>query len=123
MKGLPIELLFVLFIVGMMLFNIIKQRAAAGRPPEATQGEPDPDEIPESVWGSGPQDPTSLTEPAAPVPAPRRVSAPAASAGPAGRRRRFDRQALLGSRRRVQDAFVVATILGRCRADEPHEER
>ncbi|MDH5538791.1 MAG: hypothetical protein OEY03_05240 [Rhizobacter sp.] len=123
MKGLPIELLFVLFFVGMMLFNVFKQRAAARRPPEATQDEPDPDEIPESVWGRGTQDPTSLTDAAAPTPASRRVAAPAASVAPAVRRRRFDRQALLGSRRRVQDAFVVATILGRCRADEPHEER
>lgn len=124
MKGLPVELLFILFFGALLLYNFIKQRAAELRPPEATQAEPEPDDIPETLWGRNPQDPTTWTEPAAPVLAPRRRSAAADTATPADRRRRrFDRQALLGSRRRVQDAFVVATILGRCRADEPHEER
>jgi hypothetical protein len=35
--------------------------------------------------------------------------------------RRYSRRALLGSQRRVQDAVVVAAILGRCRAFEPHD--
>lgn len=123
MKGLPTELLFILFIGAIVLFNFIKQRAAGLRPPEATQAEPESDDIPEALWGRSPLDPTTKTEPAAPAPAPapRRMVAPAAS--PAVRRRRFERQALLGTRRQVQDAFVVATILGRCRADEPHEMR
>jgi len=119
MKGLPIELLFILFFAAIVLFNFIKQRAAGLRPPEATQAEPESDDIPEALWGRSPLDPTTKTEPAAPAPAPRRMVASAAS--PAVRRRRFERQALLGTRRQVQDAFVVATILGRCRADEPHE--
>lgn len=125
MKGLPVELLFILFFAAMVLYNYIRQRAAGRRPPEPGQVEPEPVDIPESGWGRGSQDPTTWTEPAAPVqvPPPRRRSAAADTAAPADRRRRFDRQTLLGSRRRVQDAFVVATILGRCRADEPHEER
>jgi hypothetical protein len=123
MKGLPFELLLILFIGAIALFNFIKQRAAGLRPPEATQAEPEPDDITEALWGRGPLDRTTMTEPETPAPAPRRMSAAADSATPADRRRRFDRQALLGTRRRVQDAFVVATILGRCRADEPHEER
>ncbi len=123
MKGLPFELLFILFIGALVLYNFIKQRAAELRPPEPTQGEPEPDDIPETLWGRDPQDATTRTDPAAPVLAPRRMSAAADTATPVDRRRRFDRQALLGTRGRVQDAFVVATILGRCRADEPHEER
>jgi len=123
MKGLPFELLFILLFGALVLYNFIKQRAAGLRPPEPAQDEPEPDDIPEAIWGRNPQDRTTWTEPVAPVLAPRRMSAAADTATPAVRRRRFDRQALLGTRRRVQDAFVVATILGRCRADEPHEER
>ena len=122
MKGLPFELFFILLFGALVLYNFIRQRAAGLRPAEPTQGEPEPDEIPESVWGRGSQDPATWTQPASPVTAPRRILlAPAATA--AVRRRRFERQALLGTRRQIQDAFVVATILGRCRADEPHEER
>jgi hypothetical protein len=35
--------------------------------------------------------------------------------------RRFSRRSLLGSRRAVQDAIVVAAILGPCRAYQSHE--
>ena len=42
---------------------------------------------------------------------------------PARRGRRFARRSLFANRRKVQDAFVVAAILGRCRADEPHDIR
>jgi hypothetical protein len=51
----------------------------------------------------------------------RRDTAPALL--PARGRRRFARRTLLGTRRQVQDAFVLATILGRCRGDEPHDIR
>lgn len=123
MKGLPFELLFILFFGALVLYNFIKRRAAGLRPPDPTQGEPEPDDIPETLWGRDPQEPATRTDLAAPGLAPRRMSAAADTTTPADRRRRFNRQALLGTRRRVQDAFVVATILGRCRADEPHEER
>jgi hypothetical protein len=125
MRGFPIELLFILFFVAVVLLNALKQRAARRRPPEAAQeDEFDPDEIPEAVWRGTRPDAALWTDNAAPiaVPAPRRLPTPAA-ATPAVRRRRFDRHSLLGSQRQVQDAFVVATILGRCRADEPHEVR
>jgi len=38
-------------------------------------------------------------------------------------RRRFSRETLFGSKRRTQDAVVVAMILGPCRADTPHDNR
>ena len=38
-------------------------------------------------------------------------------------RHRFSRKALLANRRDVQNAIVVATIMGPCRAFEPHEVR
>jgi len=118
-KGLPTDLIFIVLFGAALLFNLVMQRAARRRQAEAAQNEPAPEEIPEAVW-RGESDtaaPASANQ-AAP---PRRAAAPAAS--PVRARRRFDRQTLLGTRRRVQDAFVVATILGRCRGDEPHEIR
>ena len=38
-------------------------------------------------------------------------------------RRRFTRNALMGSRQRMQEAVVIAVILGPCRAYEPHDIR
>ncbi len=38
-------------------------------------------------------------------------------------RRRFSRKSLMGSRHAVQNGVVVATILGPCRAFEPHDVR
>lgn len=35
--------------------------------------------------------------------------------------RRYSREALLGSKRRTQDAVVAAVILGPCRAYQPHD--
>ena len=40
---------------------------------------------------------------------------------PATARIRFSRENLFGSKRRKQDAVVVAMILGPCRADMPHD--
>jgi hypothetical protein len=56
-----------------------------------------------------------------PAPAPRvRRRPPVAPAATVSVTRRHSRRALLGSKRSVQDAMVVATILGRCRAMDPH---
>ena len=37
--------------------------------------------------------------------------------------RRFSRQALMSNRREVQNSIVIATIIGPCRAFEPHDVR
>jgi hypothetical protein len=50
-----------------------------------------------------------------------RNDAPRTSLAP--RRRRFSRGALMGNRREVQNAVVIATILGPCRTFEPHDIR
>jgi hypothetical protein len=123
MQGLPTELLLVLLLGLALLFNFVMQRAVRGRQAEAAQDEPAQEEIPEEVWRA--QSAAYLPPLATDEPARRPAEAPAeAPADSAQRpRRRFARQTLLGSRRQVQDAFVVATILGRCRGDEPHEIR
>ena len=36
-------------------------------------------------------------------------------------RQRFSRRALLGNRRKLQDAVVIAAIVGPCRAVDPHD--
>jgi hypothetical protein len=36
-------------------------------------------------------------------------------------KQRFSRQSLMGTRRDVQNAIVIATIVGPCRAFEPHD--
>lgn len=119
MKGFPTELLFIVLIGVALLFNFLMQRLAKQQQAEAAQNAPEPDEIPEEVWRG---------ESAAAMPAPASYAAPqrraqAPTVLPARARRRFARRTLLGTQRQVQDAFVVATILGRCRADEPHDIR
>ena len=126
MKGFPTELIYILLFGAAALFNLLMQRAAKRRkreaaPQEALPDEALPEEIPEEVWGRSAPTRIVMREPAAEVAPARRAVAPAPSrARPA---RRFARQSLFGTRRKAQDAFVVAAILGRCRADEPHDIR
>jgi hypothetical protein len=119
MKGLPTELIYVVLLGAALLFNFLMQRAVRRQQAEAAQQEPAAEEIPEEVWRDQPA--AVLPPPATHTALRRRAETPRVS--PARARRRFARQALLGTRRQVQDAFVVATILGRCRGDEPHEIR
>ena len=123
MKGLPTELLLVLLLGLALLFNFVMQRAVRRQQAEAAQDEPAQEEIPEEVWRA--QSAAYLPPPATVEPARRSAEVPAEAPAESTERprRRFARQTLLGSRRQVQDAFVVATILGRCRGDEPHEIR
>jgi hypothetical protein len=119
-RGVPTEL-FILLLFGIaLLFNWAMQRAARRQRAEAARQAPLPDqpvpqEIPEPPWPL--RRDADLPPPGMPVASPYRAAAPIAAPS----RRRFNRQTLFGDRRRLQDAFVAATILGRCRADEPHE--
>ena len=116
MQGLPSELLYVLLFGAFLLLNFAMQKAARRREAEAAKNQPAPEEIPEEEWrGSA----SGLPPPATAGAAQRRAAPPAAAPLPA--RRRYSRQALLGSRRQVQEAFVVATILGPCRGDQPDQ--
>ncbi len=121
MKGLPPELVYVLLFGAFLLFNVVLKKLARKQRPDDGQGDPDldPDEIPEEVWRGEPE-PAFVMPTTAPTIAPRQPSRPPPARPPATRRR-FTRASLLGNRQQVQDAFVVATILGHCRADEPHE--
>lgn len=120
MKGIPSELLLLLLFGAFMVFNIVMQRAARKRQLEEELARPAPQEMAD-------EDADEVMPPA-PAPLPGRAPAPRAQPRRATgavrtTKRRFSRQTLFGSQRAVQDAFVMATILGRCRADEPHESR
>ncbi|MDP3540256.1 MAG: hypothetical protein Q8S26_16295 [Azonexus sp.] len=113
MKDIPSELLYVLMFLVVVLFQYLAKRFVPQEPAWDERLEQIP-EVPEDT-------------PAAPV-------ASASGAGQFGRnaargtslappRGRFSRSSLMGSRREVQNAMVIATILGPCRAFEPHDIR
>ncbi|MBA3903964.1 MAG: hypothetical protein C0522_09900 [Rhodocyclaceae bacterium] len=116
MKDVPAELLYVLLFLAIVLFQYLMKRFGPQAPqepawderleqtPEAPEDAPAAPAVSAAAdgqfgWGAAPE--TSLAPP----------------------RRRFSRASLLGARREVQNAVVVATILGPCRAFEPHDIR
>ena len=138
MKGLPPELIYILIIGGVLLFNFVMQQAARRRqaelaPEEPPQDQDEPpqdewsqDELPQDApvadrWGRAPRTPAALPVAAATV---ERVGRSRSPTVPSARRgRRFSRRSLMGSRRDVQNAVVIAAILGPCRAFEPHDKQ
>jgi hypothetical protein len=125
MNGISMDvvsiLLFAAVVLGQLFMQIYRRRQAARRtPPVAESGD-------ESATDFEEDDDAQRYPPLA-VPAEPVVHHPAyvplrqVQEKPAPARiRRHSRRALLGNPRRVQDAVVVATILGRCRAFEPHD--
>jgi hypothetical protein len=125
MKGLPPVLLYLLIFGAVVAFNFLLQKAAKRQRAEAAKNAPIEQEIPEEEWNAAPAAVMVRPEPEEVIALRHRVAAPVAPAPkkPAGKRLRVARQSLFGERWDVQEAVVVATILGRCRADEPHEIR
>lgn len=118
MKGLPAELLYLLILVGIFLVQYLMKRLASRRQRRASQEPP----VPQSADTS----PSNLAEFGQAIPLvrswPRAESPSRAEELTASRprpRRRFTRQALLGTRPDVQNAIVLAAIIGPCRALEP----
>jgi hypothetical protein len=125
MNGISMDvvsiLLFAAVVLGQLFMQIYRRRQAARRTPTVAESGN------ESVMDFEPDDEAQGYAPLA-VPAEPVVHHPAyvplrpVQEKPAPARiRRHSRRVLLGSPRRVQDAVVVATILGRCRAFEPHD--
>jgi hypothetical protein len=120
MKGLPAELVFALIFVGMWLVQTLLKRRRGQEPLQPSQeagvAQPPEEAYPELA---------ELEEEGSIAWGPSRASVhqvvpPEASAASRTRpRRRFSRQSLMGTRRDVQNAVVIATILGPCRAVEP----
>jgi len=116
MKGLPEELIYVLIFGAILLFQYVMKRFGPQQQPQSPQDEPDP-EFPEQEQAAPEVSPVS----AASDTRFGRSAPPGAS--PALPQRRFSRKALMANRRDVQNAIVIATILGPCRAYEPHDIR
>ena len=117
MKDVPAELLYVLMFLAIVLFQYLMKRFGPQAPPEPAWDERlerFPDEAPEDA-------PAASAASGAAGGRFGRSAAPETSLAP--QRRRFSRASLLGDRREVQNAVVVATILGPCRAFESHDIR
>jgi hypothetical protein len=132
MNGFPAELIYALVFGAILLYQYLMKRfGPQQQPDEAPQEAPLPQEKPipreesfSESWGRAAAIPS--VSPAAATSDIRfgRSEAPRATVALAGRRsRRFSRRALMGTRREVQNAIVIATILGPCRAYEPHDIR
>jgi hypothetical protein len=123
MERFPVELLYVLGFIAIVLFNFIAQRAARRRQQEEqAQAQPAPApveaELLEDVWGRTPA-PAPAPAPA-PVLAPRPEALPIAAQPPAPRRTHPVR-ALLHDKRDLRRAVALMMVLGPCRSQEPPE--
>jgi hypothetical protein len=119
MNSIPQELVFLLIAGVVLLVQFVLKLQRRRSAPEQTQ----PDELdePEGSPRREMQQP-ALATPAAPVVTPVLRTRPRPVAVLAQREpHRFSRRALMGDRRAVQDAIVIATILGPCRAYRPHD--
>ena len=114
MKGLPEELIYGLIFGAVLLLQYLMKRFGPQPPQHSPQEEPDPPFQEQT---------TPVTIPVSTGSDTRFGQSRAPSASPALAKRRFARRSLMGTRREVQNAIVIATILGPCRAFEPHDVR
>ena len=114
MKNFPEELVYVLIFGAILLVQYLMKRVGPQQQQPSPQDEPDP-QIQEQA--------TPETFSVATASDIRFGRSEAPSASPALAERRFSRRSLMGNRREVQNAIVIAAILGPCRAFEPHDIR
>ena len=128
MERFPVELLYVLGFIAIVLFNFIAQRAARRRQQEeqaqAQPGEqpappPVEEELLEDVWGRTPT--PARASAVAPVPAARSAPPPVRAAEPPAPVRQHPVRALLGNKRDLRRAVILMMVLGPCRSQEPPE--
>jgi hypothetical protein len=123
MQSVREGLIYVLIFGALLLIQHLIKRFGPQQQPQLPQDGPDR-EIPAQEQASLE---TSQEVPAVATASDMRFGrsdAPHASQALAVRRlRRFSRSALMGTRRDVRSAIVIATILGPCRAFEPHDSR
>ncbi|MDP1692501.1 MAG: hypothetical protein Q8L49_11230 [Burkholderiaceae bacterium] len=118
MQGVPEGLIWVLIFGAVLLLQfLLKRFVPQPQSPSSPQEQADQEFLAQ-------ERPPAEIAPEWTVPESRisRSQAAAASLARAGRRpRRYSRSALLGTQRAVQNAMVVTTILGPCRALAPHD--
>ena len=118
-KFSPDLLIYVLVFAAIVLFQYLMKRFGPQQQPQPTQDEPDP-ELPAQPLARAPVSPAAAESDVRFG----QSGAPGASpALPARHLRRFSKRALMGTRRDMQNAIVIAAILGPCRAFEPHDIR
>jgi hypothetical protein len=109
MKSIPVELIFYVLVFGaFLLFQYIRYRFGLQQQLDSAQHEL-PREVPEEAH--------MPTSPATSAAVGKIVVASALAPLP---KRRFSRRSLMGTKREVQNAIVITTVLGPCRAFEPH---
>ena len=108
MNGFPTELIYGLVFAAVLLLQYLLKRFAQPQQQERLA------QIPEEM------NETPAASSVSPIAVGHfgRDEAPSASSVLPGRR--FAKQSLMGTRREVQNAIVIATIMGPCRAFEPH---
>jgi len=125
MDKLPAELIYILVFIAIVLFQYVMKRFGPQRQPdEVPQEAPPPQQRPAAqeeflpdIWGRAPAVPAVLPVTAASDIRFGRTAMPGGPAPLPGRR--FSRKSLMGNRRDMQNAVVIAAILGPCRALEP----
>lgn len=118
MMNLPEELIYGLIFGAVLLFQYVMKRFAPKQKPQplSPQYETIP-EIEEQQLAGLDSSPGSRELDT------RFGRSPQQTATPARGRHRYSRKVLLANRRDVQNSIVVATIIGPCRAFEPHAAR
>ena len=114
MKGLPEELIYVLIFGAVLLLQYLMKRFGPQPPQHSPQEEPIPPFQEQT---------TPVTIPVSTESDTRFGQSRAPSASITLPQRRFSRKSLMGTKRDAQNAIVIATILGPCRAFEPHDVR
>ena len=135
MERIPVELIYVLVFLGIVLFNFVMQQAARRRqqqeqaaqgdaqPAEPPQPEPQPDEeMIEDIWGRPPPRAAVIATPAPTAPPARPAYTETRHPQPQARRLHPVR-ALLTERHDLRRAVVLSMVLGPCRAQEPPDEQ
>ncbi len=125
MDKFPQELIFALIFGAVMLVQfLLKHLRKRGSVTEVeVEAETEAEEGPERDTGAQwPRAAEAAPQPAQALPTLAVPAPPRAGLAPARREaRRFSRRSLMGNRRAVQDAVVIAAILGPCRAYRPHD--
>ncbi len=126
MDKFPQELVFALIFGAVMLVQFLlkhlRKRGPLSEGEVEAETEAEAEETPERDTETQWPRAAEAAQPAQALPTLAVPAPPRAGLDPARREaRRFSRRSLMGSRRAVQDAIVIAAILGPCRAYRPHD--
>lgn len=126
MERFPVELLYILGFIAVVLFNMVAQRAARRRQQEEAAQAPEQADAPEQaeppVADDAPLEDIWGRKPAAPPPAPV-IVAPVPPPAPSLPQRAHPVRALLREPRDLRRAVILMMVLGPCRAQEPPDKR